>query len=412
MTFVVFGSALVFAVLATSPAQATQPTQMGSYAAPSGGAKKSGVQTEASCGLSCRYHRANDNLTIQALYLVTKLQKIEEAYQDGGREDEIRAATGPVCKNSPSIDDCVRNYKAFQALALLKIRQSMGKNESMMVDLTHGRTVDGKVEGDFIGFATGEEADPYTPNVPTFDELQVEFESLKREQPEKARYSEQDLKGWAQSLIINNPKERLIQFDKKTVSGNPHTNPGDSNGGYRLTREVKDGMGNPVDANKDERLLYEKNAALVKGVSQQKLKAGGSTEKLLQPKDIKGKGKGYDSKDSISYQAFTEARSRIIDKVNEDTRKDGPRKPAAQATSPKKDEKDAKKTGIDPKKIPDANDRRIDSEKNVEVKSKTQPAYRTYDDNAKITRPPGSKNSRYIRYDVQELLKDIDETTK
>jgi len=362
-------------------------------------AKASQVTTEATCGLACIYHKANDNITIQVLYLINKVKEIDAEQS----EEKIRIATGAICPTSMEIIDCKNRYKGFQAFSLLQLRQAMGRNEDMLAKLTHGRQADGTVSGNYIGFAVDEKAEPYTPDVPTLAALQKSFEKTS---PENQKvYTPKQLKRWSENLILSNPKANLIEFRKKPVVGNPHQSA--KNGGYSLTMEEKDRAGNSAPISKREEKIYDRSYTEVKKVSDQitdrKANPNEGT-KVISPKEILGKGEGKESADEISYRAYTQARSLVIDKVNQDSKKDVAERKPAQKPDP---QAIAKKSVLQP--VGQTSEKKL--EKGVELKK--EPVQRKIaKDDEKIAKPESIKNSRYIRYDPKDALDAIEDSTQ
>lgn len=389
------------------------PTSFGgTFAAPTGTSKASQVTSEATCGLACQYHKANDNITIQVLYLINKVKQIEI------EEDEakIRTATGAICKNVGDVVDCKNRYKAFQAFALLQLRQSLGRNEDTLAKLTHGRQADGTVNGSFIGFATNEKTEPYTPDVPTLAELQKQFEAGKSN---KKQISQKDLKKWSEELILSNPKAGLIEFRKKSVEGNPHS--ADKKSGYQLTMEQKDKAGKSIPISKREEKIYDRALKEVEKVRDQLTDRNADPNDgtvVISPKEVLGKGDGKESADEISYKAYTDARSLVIDKVNQDSKKElterkpaqKPEKKAEKQSDGKVLAKSEKDAGKDSKDAESPSSEKP-TEKGVAVK-KEFVQRRIAKDDEKIAQPENIKNSRYIRYDVKDMMDSIEETTE
>jgi len=372
----------------------------GTFAAPDSNSKAPQVTTEATCGLACQYHKANDNITIQVLYLINKVKQIEV------EEDEakIRTATGALCKGVADVVDCKNRYKAFQAFALLQLRQSLGRNEDTLAKLTHGRQADGSVSGTFIGFAIDEKSDPYTPDVPTLAELQTQFEAGKYS---KKKYTQKQLKKWSEELVLSNPKAQLIEFKKQSVEGNPHST--DKKSGYQLTMEEKDKSGKSLPISKREEKIYDRALKEVEKVRDQMTDRNADPNDgtvLISPKEILGKGDGKESADEISYKAYTDARSLVIDKVNQDSKKESTSRKPAQ--TPEK--KVVKKSDSKESESPDPSSGEKPAERGVAVK-KEFVQRRIAKDDEKISKPENIKNSRYIRYDVKDMMDSIEEST-
>jgi hypothetical protein len=372
------------------------------------------VTTQATCGQACMYHKANDNITIQVLYLINKVKEIEVEES----EDKIRIATGAICNDSMEVIACKNRYKAFQAFALLQLRQAMGRNEDMMAKLTHGRQVDGSVSGQYTGFTVDEKLTPYTPDVPTLAELQKAFE---KSPAEKKIYTQKQLKKWSESLVLSNPKANLIEFNKKPVVGNPHSS-GQKNG-YSLTMEAKDASGKSIPISKREEKLYDRAYSEVKKVADEVTDRKADPNhgvQVIAPKEILGKGQGKESADEISYRAYTNARSLVIDKVNQDSKKDlterrPAQKPEVKTASPKsRNQGDDKIAAQDLKKSEEKSSEKPavqPGEKGVALKK--EPVQRKIaKDDEKISQPEHIQNSRYIRYDPKDVLDAIEDNTQ
>lgn len=355
-----------------------------------------GPQTEATCGMACRYHRANDNLTLQALYLVTKIQKVEAELQRDSESMAARTALGGFCKtSSEDLGDCFSRYKVFQRVALLDIRQAIGKNEDMIAQLTLGRKSDGSVEGTALTFNSGEDA-TYFPDIPTLAELEAAYLKGKLK-PAGSKYSRSEIQKWSQELVINNPKEKYFQFTPKPVVGNPYQ---DEKTSYSLY------MKNPATGEDKKAVqLYRDSEKTVKEFAKDEKKeiADNETKVITPTKKLK-------DDDAVSYQAFTQARSVVNGKIDNDVKRG-------------EEEQAGRKLASQPKPSPVPSGSPVptvmNSETSREVKVTTGTSairapsgYKTYGDDEKVERPPEMKNSRYIKYDLGDMLNDIDTSTK
>jgi hypothetical protein len=364
-------------------------------------------ETEASCGMACRYHRANDNLTMQALYLVTKIKKIDEAEKSGQstQVEEAKISMGGFCRSGEDISDCFPRYKSFQRVALLQIREAIGKNEDVIAKLTTGRKSDGTVDGTAVTFEANVERQPYIPDVPTVSEMEQAYLEGKLKTP-KSKFTGREIQKWSEELVLSNPKSRYLEFEKESVEGNPYQK---EKSGYSLFRVKGAGSGTEKIDPKAEGLS---NAALKEVEKVAKDKNFDTDAKAISPKDLK-------KEDPLSYAAFIQARSVVNSAVQKDV--DKPDK-AEKSRSPaaKKDPK-ASPSGSPspvpspgPSILPSAGNQNVGASEDVKVVARKPSAstYREYQPEERIVRPEGMKNSRYIKYNIHELMNDIDTSTR
>jgi hypothetical protein len=359
-------------------------------------------KSEASCGMACRYHRANDNLTLQALYLITKIKKIDESVQNGD-DDKARTALGGFCTDaSEAVGDCFNRYKLFQRVALLQIRQAIGKNEESIARLTSGRKEDGTVGGDTVSFAANSDPEAYVPEVPTVSELEKAYLDGKLK-PAQGKYSAQEIQKWSQELVGVTPRnQRYLEFSKKTVEGNPHQTEKTK---YQLHLVARDGNG-----------VAKTDAAAVTAVqaSQKGIKevADGSVQLGKDARVITPKALPKD--DSVSHAALTEARSILNSRIAGDLQKSE----ATRAPAGKKDSKsaDTAKDGAKTAASPGAATPTTGTEaQDIAVKRGTASVpeyYRAYADEERVKMPEKVDTSRYIRYNLHDLFTDIEDSTK
>lgn len=385
-----------------------QPTQIGSYAAPSAApAATPNPNTnwrdlpEASCGMMCRYHRANDNLTFQALYLITKLGKIDDAIKNK-KDTEAKTAMGGICKNSDeSASDCFQHYQDFQKVALFQIRQSIGKNEEMIARLMSGRQNDGTVTGDAVAFQSGAANTPYIPEVYTVSDLEKSYIDGKLK-PAGGKYSNDEIKKWSMQLVGATPNnQRYLEFSKTPIEANP-TQPESKT---RVQMIVRDSGGN---AQSDSAVIksVEKAQKSIKDVSSGAVTIG-QDAKLISPKEMT-------KDDSISHDALTQTRSILNGKITEDSQKETNRSPAGKDTK-SVDSKSPDGKSNDPAKSTDpATLKSSDLARDLSVeKNDRSPAGRkVYEDEERVKMPEGNQNSRYFRYNMNDLFNEIEDSTK
>jgi hypothetical protein len=343
----------------------------------------------AACGMACRYHRANDNYTLQALYLITKIEKIGRAVQTD--EPAARTALGAFCRSSSEpVQACFDRYKAFQRVALLQIREGMGRNQETIARLTSGRKSDGSVEGDAITFASGkDEANGYVPEVPSLTELENAYlqGNLK---PRGGRYSANDIRKWSQELVGYGKTARYMEFQKEAVAGNPHAS---DKSEYKLHMMKRSGNDEAVtDATVEKEA--KKSDAEIAGYSKGNIDTSSVT--ALTPAQLK-------DKDAISFQSLVEARTILNSKIEGDL--PGSRSPASVKKTDGKTEP-GKTDAKDPKAPGDSKDILINSA------NRTPSGKKTYGPDDKVQPPAQSNGSRYIRYDMKDFFNQIESSTK
>lgn len=363
-------------------------------------------ETEATCGMACRYHRANDNLTMQALYLVTKIGKVDDAIQNS-RESEARTALGAFCKSdSEEIDACFSRYKDFQRVGLLELRQAIGKNEDTIARLTANRKADGTVEGTAITFESGEAKTPYLPEVPTLSELEESY--LKGNlRPNGSKYSRAEIQKWSQDLVVNNPNARYLQFQGKAAVGNPYQ---EEKSSYSLYLEDRDAEGKAAGEDKRAVGLYKKSETTIREFAEDKKKEIADREiKVVAPT------KNLAKDDKVTYDAFVQARSVINGKLEADVKRvDQEEKDRRIANDAQPKPKPSASPSGTPSPVAGANP---GASRDVKVTTgnsaiRAPSAMRTYGPDETVERPKEMKNSRYIKYDLGDLLKDADDLTK
>jgi hypothetical protein len=408
---ILVGLTLGSAVVRAAPPQGTLNRSIstsGPIAAPPAGAppRNWSRETEATCGMACRYHHANDNLTMQALYLVTKISKIQTAITADPKSTEARTTLGAFCTDgAEDVGDCFKRYKDFQNIALLDIRQAIGKNEDSIARLTTGRKADGTVaEETAISYESGEEEHPYVPDVPTLSDLEDSYLKGKLKPSGGQSYSRAEIQKWSLSLIVNDPKTRYIQFSKTPAVGNPYQ---EEKSSYSVYMEQRDEAGNSAGA--DERALgiYNKSEKRVKEFAKD-TKIDGKI-KIIEPSNK------LEVDDKITYDAFVQARSVINSKIQTDEqRHDQEAKDRKLASQKTPDPKPSPGASSSPKSFDNDNAR---SDRDVKVTTgglgaQKPKEYHTFGPDENVDPPKEMKNSRYIKYDLGDLLNDTEQNQK
>jgi hypothetical protein len=266
--------------------------------------------------------------------------------------------------------------------------------------LTTGRKGDGTVEGTALVFETGEENVPYMPDVPTLSELEASY--LKGNlKPTGTTYSRAEIQKWSQDLIVNNPKTRYLQFTAKPVVGNPYQ---EEKSSYSLYMENKAG-GGPAPA--DDRAITQFNKAKgsVEDMAKDKTIADGQFKAIAPSKTLK-------KDDAITYDAFTQARNVINSKIETDVKRSDQEEQNRKVAGEKKDPTSQPSPG--PSGVPAASMTNAGVSREVKVttgnsgRTPSGSPVKQYGEDEKVARPPEMKNSRYIKYDLGDLMGDIE----
>lgn len=128
-----------------------------------------------SCGLSCAYEKANEALSLEALYLLRKASWINELAKkkDAG---EISRAIPEFCPSSDSnVLECARQYVELQKTILRKSRHAMIQNSESVARLKAGTAAPAPPRFSVIVSGNGNTPaamkKPQTPDLPSYDEL-------------------------------------------------------------------------------------------------------------------------------------------------------------------------------------------------------------------------------------------------
>ncbi len=410
LTFAVFfvGLSLGSSGVRADPPQGTLNRSIstsGPISAPPAGAppRNWSQETEATCGMACRYHHANDNLTMQALYLVTKVSKVQTAIKADPKSAEARITLGAFCTDgAEDLDACFNRYKDFQKLALLDIRQAIGKNEDSIARLTTGRKADGTVPNETaISFSSGEEEHPYVPDVPTLSDLENSYLQGKLK-PAGQAYSRAEIQKWSESLIINDPRTRYLQFSKTPAVGNPYQ---EEKSSYSVYMEQRDDNGNSAGPDGRAVKIYKDAEKSVQEFAKDKDKKIDGKNKVVAP------SKSLKKDDSISYEAFVQARSVINTKIQGDEQRRDQEAKDRRLASQKPNPQPSAGASPEPKDDDNADSRAAREVKVTTAGSGAQVphAYHTFGPDENVDPPKEMKNSRYIKYDLGDLMFDIDQ---
>lgn len=135
------------------------------------------------CGQSCLYSTANENLSLQAVYGYQKAMKVQMKFDElkleSDKIDLIQSNLGSICSTNSdgkpeSADDCLNRFKRIQVGNLYEIRGSLSSNMRAIDQL---RSEVDPIQGkQTIVFGNGDsEKKALVPHVPTLKDLDERF---------------------------------------------------------------------------------------------------------------------------------------------------------------------------------------------------------------------------------------------
>lgn len=83
------------------------------------------------CGQDCIYSKANENISLQADFIIKKIMYI----QIEPDSDKKKKILGNFCSSTEDGDDCANRYVAMHRFWFMKVRSSLGKNEKNRANL-------------------------------------------------------------------------------------------------------------------------------------------------------------------------------------------------------------------------------------------------------------------------------------
>ncbi len=147
-------------------------------------------QNYEACGQGCMYEKANETLSLQALYLLNKQDKIAEAVDAANHGDQYsetaaRQELTPIyCEETEELNTCYQRYLIMTVPVLEKIKVAIATNSSSAYALHSGTEVVPSpvyIKSDQIPLKL-----PQTPEVPRVQDIYARMQSL----PAKENYSQ------------------------------------------------------------------------------------------------------------------------------------------------------------------------------------------------------------------------------
>ena len=80
------------------------------------------------CGQACLYQRGNENISLEASYILYKLKDLKAAIKDG-KDDDVRDTLRTFCTDQETAAECYNRYVLFETARLQKMGVAIGTNE-------------------------------------------------------------------------------------------------------------------------------------------------------------------------------------------------------------------------------------------------------------------------------------------
>lgn len=269
------------------PASASSAAGGNAPAKASGSSQWDDQKSFVDCGQSCLYQKANENLSLQALYLVQKIGALKDL-KDQGKDSAILNNLQGFCLQGEVGADCFNRYKRLQVFALQKIRAAMVQNADAAARL--------RSEAPVVSYGDGKTRKPQVPYV-------VTYEDLKKEYAELQRLGGEDYRQWADSRPFKPSKDDFVKF--KTI--------------YRDPENPKAGTLQIVERDASGNVAYDDAAyqRALKNYENQMEGQNGDLSKVRAGKGNQLKGNDVEKNSgSVSVGAFKESHKEIVETVN------------------------------------------------------------------------------------------------
>lgn len=157
------------------------------------------------CGFSCLYEKANENIGLQIKYAVEKILALNEA-----TPEQRMKALGSFCLQGEESDACLKRYLKIQVYNLRKMHAAMVKNYASRTAVSNRKN-----STEFYRSPLREvvsENDPkkkrQTPYVVTYEDLKKEFQEMRN-------LGSNDYQRWAEHLPSEPSPEDFAIFEEK-----------------------------------------------------------------------------------------------------------------------------------------------------------------------------------------------------
>lgn len=199
-------------VLAADPSQPGQPSQPGLK----GDARPGLPWTDSafrSCGVACTYEKANENLSLEALYILKKLAALKNAsdFRTTIQNNlaEFCLSTEPNQKSGQSRERaCYERYLRVQVGILKRIRTAIVANSDMAGAL---RTQKVRPEDATVPVVSVEPSDAETPRIPQVPYLPT-YEDLQEEYRRGRALTSPEYERWAKSVPREPARDDFVKF--------------------------------------------------------------------------------------------------------------------------------------------------------------------------------------------------------
>lgn len=157
------------------------------------------------CGFSCIYEKANENIGLQIKYAVEKMVALQEA-----TPEQKAKALGSFCFQNEYSDDCLKRYLRLQIYALRKMHAAMVKNYASRTAVSNRKNSQDFYRSPLQGIIQENE-----PNKKRQVPYLVTYEDLKKEFQEMRILGSNDYQRWTEHLPSEPSPEDFAIFEEK-----------------------------------------------------------------------------------------------------------------------------------------------------------------------------------------------------
>lgn len=252
------------------------------------------------CSQTCLYKKANENLILQFVYIVKKVQAVED-------ESDKRIALGDFCLEDETGDGCHERYRLSQKKALHEIRKAIIQNWESEALL---RQLNPEVLTDLPKSGSDQKLKKQLPEVVTLEDL--------KKNSSVDLVQDREYEEWKKTLKQFRPsKDEFVKFKK--ILRDP-TDP--SKGEIAIPDRGQNGE---LVSNEEELKEAEKRYQAQRADAE-------SAWSRMEPKTVKPIGMTASRRfrkwnaDAVSEQAFEDSRQLLVDLINDKIKGDGKKK--------------------------------------------------------------------------------------
>jgi hypothetical protein len=251
------------------------------------------------CGQACLYHKANENVSLQAVYVLRKIAILQDNPQ------KARENLPGFCKEFEQDESCVKRYLRVQIPRLRRMRTALVLNSDSAAKLKSPRQK--------AVFEQGDRTDGKLPQVPYVSS----YEDLKKEHAKMRGLISEEFRRFADSVSRPPARDEFIQF--REIDRDPE----DPRSGKMVVAVTGPDGRHAIDERAYLAALkdYEQHAQTAIDDRKALLENLPEVAKLDR---LPGAPRSLDARTADeSRQAFTEARGTIIDTANRVLKRSG-----------------------------------------------------------------------------------------